>query len=162
MKPVNLTKVGRFLFTRACLAEVEDFLRAKGSEDEEGLALVAGTPKTPSEILIDRAYFPAQDSSTFHVQVLENGMLDVHNDLLGQERLLVGQIHTHPCRAFHSDVDDEDTTLTQPGSFSIVVPLFADLGLRGWLGCAVYRRTIVGWTPRLDPDAITALLAQEE
>lgn len=160
MKPVDLRRIVRFAFQAACLEEVEAFLRKQGKNEREGLVLVSGSLAKDSAIVVDRVHVPEQDASAFHVQVMPNAMLRIHHELLGQERLLVGQIHTHPGEAFHSKVDREDTTLTQPGTFSIVVPDFAARGLKGWPECAVYRRLAEGWSRPLDADAMQDLFPE--
>ncbi|MDB5874657.1 MAG: hypothetical protein JWQ07_4099 [Ramlibacter sp.] len=62
---------------------------------------------------------------------------------------LVGQVHTHPGAAYHSETDDQHAIATTIGSFSIVVPNFAvtDFPLTE---CAVYRLDSSGHWAEVD------------
>jgi hypothetical protein len=50
---------------------------------------------------------------------------------------IVGQVHTHPKKAFHSDGDEDGTTIRFEGFVSIVVPNYG-AALPEFTGSAVY------------------------
>ena len=60
-----------------------------------------------------------------------------------EERLAI-QVHSHPTEAFHSDTDDTYPMVTTLGGLSLVVPDFAENGVRG-PGTALYRLSSSGW-----------------
>ena len=60
-----------------------------------------------------------------------------------EERLAI-QVHSHPTEAFHSDTDDAYPMVTTLGGLSLVVPDFAENGVRG-PGTALYRLSSPGW-----------------
>lgn len=95
----------------------------------------------------DRFFAPDQRAGicpSSSVEVTELGKSQLALDLRTGERW-VSRIHSHPCEAFHSPVDDANPGLTAEGSFSIVVP-FLGLGLRrGLRGCAIFRRHANRW-----------------
>ena len=60
-----------------------------------------------------------------------------------EERLAI-QVHSHPTEAFHSDTDNAYPMVTTRGGLSLVVPDFAQNGVRG-PDNALYRLSSSGW-----------------
>lgn len=103
------------------------------------------------------------DERNFHIETLHNPKqkaLRLKNGLCVQvdglelhqlnywlyengERLAV-QVHSHPTRAFHSQLDDSHAMVTTLGGLSLVVPNFCIHGVRG-PGVALYRLYHAGW-----------------
>lgn len=71
-------------------------------------------------------------------------------DLSTSELTLIGQVHSHPGRAFHSDRDDALSIARLPGSLSVVVPNFARAPFSSVTQFACYRRTVNGQWRRME------------
>ncbi|MEN3236377.1 Mov34/MPN/PAD-1 family protein [Methylobacterium ajmalii] len=113
---------------RRCAEVAQEHLRAVGRAGHEGLALWIGRQDGP-RFRVEETLIPQQR----HVRT-EDGVCvcigpdELHriNVRLFRERLvLVGQIHSHPGRAYHSSTDDAFAVATTVGSISLVVPDFA-------------------------------------
>jgi proteasome lid subunit RPN8/RPN11 len=56
------------------------------------------------------------------------------------------RVHSHPCKAFHSDADDANLVLSHNGAISIVVPNFCHNVPTDLTACAVFEYRIGhGW-----------------
>ena len=116
-------------------------LRRSGRRGLEGMVLWAGRLNGDA-VIVEEAIVPMQDARiTDHgLIVTVNGdelhRINVH--LFRNGLRLIAQVHSHPGRAYHSDVDDEYAVVTEEGAFSIVVPEFAagDFDLQDY---AIYR-----------------------
>lgn len=105
------------------------------------MALWVGTQTGP-EFRVSRTLIPKQR----HIRnddgvcvVIDADELHRLNVLLYKEGLtLLGQIHSHPGRAYHSETDDRYAIATTVGCLSLVVPDFARAPFR-ILDCATYR-----------------------
>jgi hypothetical protein len=61
------------------------------------------------------------------------------------EMQVVGQLHTHPGQAYHSDGDVEGARIRYPGYLSIVLPMYGSF-LPSFRGAAIYLCTAgLGW-----------------
>lgn len=116
-------------------------LRDCGRRGVEGMVLWAGkvSDRTAS---VDEAIVPRQDGRvTDHgliVTVSGDELHRINVVLYRTGRRLIGQVHSHPGRAYHSEVDDEHAIATEVGAFSIVVPDFA-AGAYDLRDYAIYR-----------------------
>ena len=75
---------------------------------------------------------------------------------------LFAQVHTHPGRAYHSEMDDRYAVVIAPGGLSLVVPNFAvkDFDVSD---CAVYRLSSAGrWEKVEKGDAVALVRICEE
>jgi hypothetical protein len=65
-------------------------------------------------------------------------MLRINMELFHSGLRLIAQVHSHPSRAYHSEMDDENAIANTIGCLSLVVPDFAtrDLDIADY---AVYR-----------------------
>jgi len=107
------------------IAEVtQKHLRRKGAEHAEGVVLWRGTLEP---LRITAAIIPDQVTSLgrFHVPLAERQRIT--REQAGTGEFIVAQVHSHPERAFHSSVDDEEAIPRRVGSYSLVV---ADFGSR--------------------------------
>lgn len=121
-----------------------EHLRRKGSEDAEGVVLWRGTLEPPR---ISAAIIPEQVTSMGRFKVPLPERQRITRELAGTGEFVVAQIHSHPRRAFHSAVDDEEAIPRRIGSYSLVVP---DFGSRAHLleDAALYRLSTRGsWDP---------------
>ena len=71
----------------------------------------------------------------------------ITRSLAGTGEMIVAQVHSHPRRAFHSPIDDEEAIPRRVGAYSLVVP---DFGARDDLldDAALFQLDAVGvWQP---------------
>lgn len=122
---LNLRK---FEFSSEIIIETYSFLRRAGVEGFEAVALFAGKIENQNAHITE-VIFPEQKSYK-----LESGLMyavdgeELHriNVWLYKKKLkLLGQIHSHPQDAYHSDADDAFPIMSTQGGLSIVVPDFA-------------------------------------
>lgn len=156
LQAVDLTQT-KLLLTQDAMRTCEALLREAGSHGVERLVLVAGQPND-GNLVLNRVYLPKQRASPISVSLLPDSLIPIHQELATDGYLIALQIHTHPGDAFHTGTDDADTTVTQLGSLSIVVPLYAAHGLAGWPGCIAYLLTHDGWSEPVDPNDLLVLV----
>ena len=144
-----LSNITSIRIPRKELDVLQRTFRAAGMFGNEAVGFLAGRHRDESEFIVSNAIVPLQrtfrDDSGGCGVVLEGETLFQMNKLLHRERLtLVAQVHSHPTKAFHSDVDDQYAIMTREGGLSIVVPDFgaADNFLSDW---AVYRLRNRDW-----------------
>ena len=153
---MTLAEVRRVLVPTSCASAVETHLRAVGRQGYEGLALWVG--RQQGDIFrVSETVIPEQNhiSNADGVCVIvEGGALHRLNVRLYKEGLtLLGQIHSHPGRAYHSGTDDAYAIATTVGCLSLVVP---DFGRAPFTvsRCATYRLDAGGrWRPLSARDA---------
>ena len=125
------------------LQGTHDALRRLGEGRREAVVLWAGAwpPRAVTRMVIPEQH---QAFGRFSGTLSARGRLVL--DLAAKSEALVAQVHTHPRRAFHSPLDDEEALPRRVGSFSLVIPEFAaaaDL----LTGAALYRLEQGGrWT----------------
>lgn len=102
-----------------------DVLRRGGERGEERVALwlSTATPRTPAPIV--EMYEPDQIAEVDYFRLPPATMRSLMNHLRATRRRIVAQIHTHPGRAYHSDVDAEWAIVRHVGALSLVLPRFA-------------------------------------
>src|ERR1700682_860893 len=140
-------RIRRFVVPNFVVQETDTRLRAAGRRRAECFVLWSGV--VDGEIFhVRAAHTPRQTAYRFpdgicvRVEGAELHRLNVwlfeHNEQLGV------QIHSHPTEAYHSETDDTYPIVTVRGGLSLVVPDFAQGGLRG-AGVASYRLGVSGW-----------------
>lgn len=149
MEPIGLLHITKVQIPREFIDGVYEEFRKTGAQGYERLALFAGM-KTGETFTVTHAIYPEQyltrgpKGLSFHVEGEE--LERIGDWLFEQKRSLIGQIHSHPTEAYHSEADDEMAIITKYGGISIVVPNFgnSDHLLQG---CAFYRlMPQKGWT----------------
>lgn len=147
MNPVLLGEVERFVAPRGVVDRTDTALRAAGERGAELFVLWTGRIDGAT-FTAQTAYVPDQTAHRLSGGVcvtVEGDALHTLNQWLYHHGQTLGvQIHTHPTRAYHSTTDDTYPIVTQRGGLSIVVPDFAERGMRG-SGVAVYRLGQRGW-----------------
>ncbi len=125
------------------LEQTGTWLRRVGRRNSEAFVLWAGGFRTPEEFDVTTGIFPEQTSihSVFGVGVRVEGeeIRRISRWLYENDKVLLGQVHSHPTQAFHSDTDDYFPLVTAKGQFSVVVPFFGRSALRDLSHCAVFR-----------------------
>lgn len=135
---------------QAVLDDSRVFLRERGQEDCEGTALWIGRPRRIGEVDILRIFVPEQEClktcDGVAVRLTEKAHYTLTDNLADGE-LFYCRIHSHPKKAYHSDLDDANAVITHQGAISIVVPYFARASLR-LEHCAVHQLEHGrGWLP---------------
>ena len=104
-----------------CRDQLSDQLRGSLKKGHEGIVYFVGLT-TGTTTLALSAMVPKVSSTPGSVDVSapELGKVIRFAALSGLQ--VVGQLHTHPCGAFHSDGDLEGMRIRYPGYCSIVVP----------------------------------------
>jgi hypothetical protein len=139
----------RFRVPGIVLAETRAFFEQQGFYGHEGTALLVGRYENNLAV-IRRLFVPEQIaySSRFGVgvELTPRAHFTLTDNLEHDERFFA-RIHSHPGRAYHSPVDDENQVINHVGALSIVVPYFArdPIVLER---CAVFRYCPPnGWLP---------------
>jgi proteasome lid subunit RPN8/RPN11 len=102
----------------------------------EGIAYLFGKTNGESTIVVGSIRPNAQTTAgSFNVSAL--AMARVVRTAADAGLQVVGQIHTHPGQAYHSDGDVEGARIAYDGYVSIVVPNYGR-GLPSFAGAAVY------------------------
>jgi proteasome lid subunit RPN8/RPN11 len=109
----------------ALLRETIDILRRGGLRQEERVALWLSTAAQRSPAPIVEVYEPAQIAAIDYFRLPPDSMRALMYHLRSTRRRIVAQIHTHPGRAFHSEVDAEWAIVRHVGALSLVLPRFA-------------------------------------
>lgn len=112
--------------------------------------------REPTRLNITSALVPAQTATSSErgllVTVHGDALFAVNRRLYERGELLVGQIHTHPGAAYHSDTDNDFPLVTLVGGLSLVIHDFARHQMRQQDRWAWYRLRAMGdWAP-LAPD----------
>jgi len=147
-----------------CVATIHEHLREMGELGAEGLGLWAGVA-TGETFEVREAIIPKQvayRTSDGVCVMVEAGELHRLNVWLYQHQMtLIAQLHSHPRDAFHSSTDDSFPIATTLGSFSLVIPDFAQEAF-DLSQCAVFRLTPDGlWTELAASEVTTAIRITE-
>lgn len=107
------------------LATTLAILRRGGERQQERVALwlSSAAPHSPAPIV--EVYEPDQVADIDYFRLPPTAMRTLMDHLKSSRRRIVAQIHTHPGRAFHSDVDAEWAIIRHVGALSLVLPRFA-------------------------------------
>ena len=112
--------------TTHCCDQTTEFLRESAQRRHEGIVYFVGlTNGTTATALY--AMLPETDSTPRSVDVSARELGKIIRSASEVGLQVVGQLHTHPRAAYHSDGDEVGMRIRYPGYFSIVVP---DYGTR--------------------------------
>jgi hypothetical protein len=84
---------------------------------------LVGPVSNPGEV--NRAIHPAHKASAGHYEVDGAWLTSLWLELANTQNRVRVQVHTHGGQAFHSERDDKNALVYQPGFLSIVLPGFA-------------------------------------
>ena len=109
------------VMTTQCRDQLTEQLHGSAQQGHEGIVYFVGLT-TGSTTLAMTAITPevSATSGSVDVSAPELGKIIRFAALSGLQ--VVGQLHTHPCGAYHSDGDLEGMRIRYPGYCSIVVP----------------------------------------
>jgi len=154
-KPVSrrIETSPKLILTKACLDAVQTGLMPEITQGHEGIVYLLG--RTDGKVTLGVSVFRPQARTTY-------GSFDVSAAAMAQcvacaselELQVIGQIHTHPGEAYHSDGDVEGARIRYAGYISLVLP---DYGrpLPSLKGIAAYIwRTEGKWAELANDDII--------
>jgi proteasome lid subunit RPN8/RPN11 len=128
--------VPKFIVTQACLQAIQTGLEPEMRKGHEGIVYLLG--RTDGVIALATTVFRPRATTTpgsFHVE--PRAMAACVQTAGRFELQVVGQLHTHPGEAYHSDGDVEGAHIRYPGYISIVLPNYGRL-LPNMNGAAMY------------------------
>lgn len=135
-RPVALPYPRRVILTAACRAALRDALAPEIMQQHEGIVYLLGQTDGRSSLIVAISRPRATTSpGSFHVgETAMRSIVEIANAAWLQ---IVGQLHTHPRAAYHSDGDEHGASIRYPGFVSIVL---SDYGTRlpSLDGAAVY------------------------
>jgi proteasome lid subunit RPN8/RPN11 len=145
----------RLVISQGCIAALAECLGPEICKGHEGIAYLLGQSDGITTLAVAAVRPDAQTTrGSFHVGA--PAMARVVRAAVDRGLQVVGQVHTHPGDAYHSDGDDEGARIAFTGYVSIVLP---DYGrhLHALMGTTVFffqagKRFIL-----LDPRSVTIL-----
>ena len=161
----NLQGVSQVLIPKSLADKTQVNLRAAGLTGNEGMVLWSGVQKGATfEVL--NITIPRQrgirSSEGVCVVVDGDALHELNIATYKRGERLFAQVHTHPGRAYHSEMDNQYAIITAPGGLSLVVPDFAvrDFSVGD---CAVYRLSSSGrWHEVRKRDAVSLIQVFED
>jgi hypothetical protein len=155
--------ITRFIVPPDIASETDVRLRAAGQQGVECFVLWSGV-RAGDTFVVRTLHVPEQTAyklrSGLCVRVEADALHRLNVWLYEHGEQLAVQVHTHPTDAFHSDTDDAYPMVTARGGLSIVVPDFAERGVRG-PGVASFRLGPQGWD-ELDTAVVNRLISFED
>ena len=102
------------------------FLQEYGKQNLESHVLWIGKKETKNLEVID-VIFPKQENFSISFYVSAEEVHRINVEMQERQLNILSQVHTHPCEAYHSQIDDDGAYLTRPDSLSIVIPNFGQI-----------------------------------
>ena len=114
----------KYIVARSLVVESAQRLRSLSENRHEAVILWAGK-RCGEKAWVTRIIVPYQQTSRSHFEVPLHERLRIIKELAISREMLLVQLHTHPCEAFHSLIDDRIALPRHAGAISIVVANFA-------------------------------------
>lgn len=137
VKYTNLIK--KTIIPSHVISETVDFLSKVGMKGYEGRVYWIGNADN-SDVHISRIAIPEQIArKTFlgvNVTIPQSSNIKISRELKPGEYIVV-KVHSHPRRAYNSDVDKDNPFLRHEGSISIIVPNYGRTGMNKLSNCVV-------------------------
>jgi hypothetical protein len=156
--------INRIIIGAYCFLESYAFLSRVGQTENEAIVLWAGRC-AESEFRVTEFIIPKQtpirtDGGLCYV-VMGEELFRINQYLYTRGLELIAQLHTHPEKAYHSDLDDAYPVITEAGGVSLVIPNFAcqPANILNW---AAYRLSRAGVWDELSSFAVKNLFEIEE
>lgn len=111
----------RLVLTEACIMGVHDCLLPEIRRGHEGITYLLGQSNGTTTIAVAAAR-PDARTTRGSFQVDAPAMARIVRAAVNVGLQVVGQIHTHPGKAYHSDGDDEGARIAFTGYVSLVLP----------------------------------------
>ena len=143
---MTFQNVNRFFVPSELCDECDAQLKEAGATGSIALVLWSGVLKG-DQFVARKTHVPKQQTFVLGGLCLRVAADELHclNVWLHEheERLAI-QVHSHPKRAFPTVFDEEFPIVTTLGGLSVIVPHFAQDGVRG-PGTAIYQLANSGW-----------------
>lgn len=131
------TEVPSTLIVQSAYEALLEALEPTNSLGHEGIVFLLGRVDGPRTICMQSVRPRARTTpGSFRVSAID--MARVVGLATTRDLQIVGQIHTHPGDAFHSDGDEDGANIRFEGFTSIVIPFYG-IALPHLTGSAVYR-----------------------
>lgn len=127
----------RLVLSRSCFSSFRDALLPDIRRRHEGVLYLYGLA-SGSATLILGAIRPAAITGPGSFEVSAIAMAKVIRTVSDFGLHVVGQLHTHPSLAYHSEGDEEGARIAYEGFVSIVIPDYG-VHLPSMRGAAIYR-----------------------
>lgn len=113
----------RLVLTRSCLIAAFDLLRAWGERNHEGIVYLLGKTDITSTVAV-AAIAPEAQTTYGSFEVSTRAMARIVRVAARLGLQVVGQVHTHPGEAYHSEGDLEGMRNRYGGYVSLVLPRY--------------------------------------
>jgi proteasome lid subunit RPN8/RPN11 len=120
-RPVNRLPSRRLIMTEASVLAMRDCMAAEIARGHEGIAYLLGQTNSATTIVIG-AIRPEARTAVGSFSVTSIAMARIVRKATDAGLQVIGQIHTHPGQAYHSDGDEDGARIVYDGYVSIVVP----------------------------------------
>lgn len=146
------------MLIEACIAGLHDCLGLEIRKGHEGIAYLAGRSDGAMTLAI-AAMRPEAETTRGSFNVTAPAMARIVRAAADRGLQVVGQVHTHPGRAYHSDGDEDGARIAYTGYVSLVLP---DYGRRlpAFDDAAIFMfRAGSGFVP-IDPSSFSIIPAR--
>ena len=144
---MKLSDVKKFQITSSDIHETVVAIRDAGKAGYELFVLWSGIVDE-STFVVKKVHVPRQEShiteNGLYVIVSGDELRSISMELYETGQILGAQVHSHPDKAYHSEMDDTYPMVATGGALSIVLPFFGRHGFRA-KGIATYRLRKEGW-----------------
>lgn len=157
---IGFGDIDKVLIPRYRIENMYRYFRFAGANGYECVGLFAGKQRS-TVFEITESIVPKQKSFKGEVGLMYSvdgeELHKINVELFNKNLILFAQIHTHPRKAYHSEMDDAYPIVATVGSLSIVVPNFAkeNFSLEKW---AVYRLSIEKTWDNLSTNEVKKLI----
>lgn len=142
----------RIVVPGSIIETTDQFLSLSTREQVEVVVYWSGR-REANGLYVRKAWFPRQTCSPYSFTVDAEALFELNIGLYRLGHELIGQVHTHPSEAFHSEADDENAVSLRSGTISIVVPEFGLFSVSDIGHAHYYERRQDVWV-KLSPSAL--------
>ena len=140
---------------RSCLEKIREAILPEIEARHEGICYLLGLSNSISTHICS-AIRPESITTPGSFEVDKLSMSKVVRKASKNNLQVVGQLHTHPSKAYHSKGDDSGALIAYDGFISIVVPDYG-IHLPYLKGAAIYRCTKLGKFEQLTTSQVTII-----
>ena len=150
--PVELP---RLILTKPSVVALQSCLDSEIKQGKEGIAYLLGQSDGTTTLVVS-VIRPQAQTTRDSFSVSSPAMAQVVRTTISCGLQVVGQAHTHPCEAYHSEGDEKGARIAYCGYVSVVFPNYGR-HLPALDGAASYSfQSCSGFVP-IEPDRITVV-----